>query len=137
MKVEDIMADRVVTIHMEDRLYAVQKLFQDYQFHHLLVVDNNKQLVSVISERDFLKACSPNIGLASENAKDIATLNKRVHQIMPRKLISLPQFSSLNDAIKVFKESNVSCLPIVNSGNIAVGIITWRDILGWLYEKVN
>jgi hypothetical protein len=45
-------------------------------------------LCGVISDRDLLRALSPYVGTASENARDTATLRKRVHQIMPVGIVS-------------------------------------------------
>lgn len=137
MKIDDLMSKDVISIHIDERIRKVQNLFNQHTFHHLLVVDDNNELVSVVSERDLLKAISPNIGLANENIKDLATLNKRVHQIMARELIYINQGATLNEAIKKFQENGVSCLPVTNKNKKPVGIITWRDILRWLYQKVK
>ena len=45
--------------------------------------------------------------------------------------------TALHAAVKAFHDENVSCLPIVNTHNQPVGIVTWRDIINWLYGKVN
>lgn len=137
MKVDELMSADVITINMDERISAVQALFNKHKFHHLLVVDNKHELVSVVSERDLLKAISPNLGLPSESIKDAATLNKRVHQIMAKELIFITQGSTLNTAIRLFQENSVPCLPVVNENNKPVGIITWRDILAWLYQKIK
>ena len=137
MKVEDLMSDEVICIDMDERLAVVRELFNKHEFHHLLVVDKNKKLTAVISERDLLKAISPNIELPSANVKDLATLNKRIFQIASKKVISIYQFSSFSDAVRIFKENKVSCLPVINSNNIPVGIITWRDVISWLHEKIS
>lgn len=136
MKVEEVMSSNVISIDMDERLEIVQKLFAKHQFHHLLVVDNRKELVGVISERDLLKAISPNIELPTANVKDLATLNKRVHQIVSSKVVCIHQFSPFSTAVKIFQEKKVSCLPVINANNIPVGIITWRDVIAWLHDKV-
>lgn len=137
MKVEELMNNDVICIDMDERLAVVQELFTKHKFHHLLVVDKSKKLRAVISERDLLKAISPNIELPSANVKDLATLNKRVHQIVSGKMVCIHQFSSFSDAVKMFQVQNVSCLPVINAKNIPVGIITWRDIISWLYDKIG
>lgn len=128
MNVENIMSKTVVTVGMDDSLMIVREIFNNTRFHHLLVVESGK-LFGVISDRDLLKALSPNIGTAAETAKDTATLNKRVHQIVSRKPVTLAPSASLYDAIDVFNNYNISCIPIVDNKHKAVGIISWRDIL--------
>lgn len=137
MKVEEIMSDDITCINLDERLSIVRDLFIKHKFHHLMVIDNNNELVAVISERDYFKATNSNLELPAANKKDLAMLNKRVHQIVSKKLVSIKQFTSFSDAIKIFHDTGVSCLPVVNSDNKPVGILTWRDIVGWLYSKVN
>ena len=128
MSVEKLMSKTVVTVEMDDSLKVVKEIFDNTRFHHLLVVESGK-LFGVISDRDLLKALSPNIGTAAETAKDAATLNKRVHQIVSRKPVTLAPNAGLYDAIEVFNNYNISCIPIVDNKHKAVGIISWRDIL--------
>lgn len=137
MKINEIMSTALVTIDADDRLFNAKKLFEKYKFHHLLVVDGQGKLVGVLSDRDLFKAISPNIGLASEKEKDLATLNKRVHQIASRDITCVDEKASLKVAIQLFKENRISCLPVVNPQNKPVGIMSWRDIINWLYSKVN
>ncbi len=128
MSVEKIMSKPVVTIEMDDSLRMVKEIFDNTRFHHLLVVESGK-LFGVISDRDLLKALSPNIGTAAETNRDAASLNKRVHQIMTRKPITLGQNAGIFDAIEIFNNHNISCIPVVDDGRKPVGIISWRDIL--------
>jgi acetoin utilization protein AcuB len=76
-----------------------------------------------------LKFLSPHIGSAPETARDAASLNERVHQIMSRKPITLPADSLIDDAIDLLLAHGISCVPIVDSHFKPVGIVTWRDLL--------
>lgn len=136
MNVEKLMSTDVVTILDESRLDNAKELFEEHKFHHLLVTDKNGNLVGVLSDRDLFKAISPHIGLASEKERDLATLNKRVHQVAARQVIATNNKANLNMAIKLFKENKISCLPVVDENNKPVGILTWRDIINWLYGKL-
>jgi acetoin utilization protein AcuB len=124
-----VMTTRLVTVEIDDPLEVVKQIFDSVKFHHLLVVDSATKLCGVISDRDLLRALSPYIGTASENARDTATLKKRVHQIMTRQPVTLPPEATVADAVKVFLEHRVSCIPVVGPGFKAVGIVSWRDVL--------
>ena len=128
MDVGSIMTTRVVTVELDDRLDVVKKIFDNLNFHHLLVIDDRKILKGIVSDRDLLKALSPYVGSASENARDIATLNKRVHQIMSRNLITLQPQAALGEAMQLFLEHRISCIPIVNGEFKPIGILSWRDV---------
>ena len=134
MSIEKIMTKRIVTIEMEDILATVKDIFDNVKFHHLLVVESDK-LIGVISDRDLLKAISPNIGTISQTYRDEATLNKKVYQVMSRKLITLRPKDPIGDAVELFITKDISCIPIVDNESRPVGIITWRDILKAIIRK--
>ena len=128
MSVEQLMSRPLVTIKLDDSLRKVKGIFDSTRFHHLLVVESD-ELFGVISDRDLLKAISPNIGTAAETASDTATLNKKVHQVMTRKLVTMGPDAGIYDAIEIFNKHNISCIPVVDGERKPVGIISWRDIL--------
>ncbi len=133
MNVDRIMTRETTTIGMDDRIYRVKDLFEEHVFHHLLVVEKG-QLVGVISDRDLLRNVSPFIGKLSERSEDAATLNRRVHQIMTRKPVTVSPETDVKDASRVMLEHRVSCLPVVKDDGRVAGIVTWRDLLGGLCE---
>ena len=137
MKLKDLMSTNVITVHIDDRLIVVKKLFEQNSFHHLMVINDKKELAAVISDRDYTKAIHPNVDMPSATSKDLASLNKRVHQIVKRPAICINEDASLGKAIEVFHENNITCLPIVDSNKHVIGVVSWRDLLKWLYEKVN
>ena len=128
MNLSELMTRAVVSVEMDDSLRVVKALFDRLSFHHLLVIEGGK-LVGVISDRDLLKSISPRIGTNSESEQDLATLNKRVHQIMRRKPHALFPESTLDDAISLFCHQHISCIPVVNDQGKPVGIVSWRDIM--------
>jgi len=128
MDIKSLMTRHPVTVSLDDTLGRVRALFQQHRFHHLLVVENGR-LLGVVSDRDLLKALSPNLGSLSENARDLASLNKRVHQIMSRNLRVLRDDARVEDAIELFNRERISCIPIVDQNHTAVGILSWRDVM--------
>ena len=132
MLIRDIMTKRVVTIEMDDKLSVVKDIFDNAKFRHLLVIEDDK-LFGVVSDRDLLKAISPNIGTMTETYKDAATLNKRVHQIMTRKPITLPPTATVKEAVNLFNNHRISCIPIVDEQFRPIGIVSWRDILRHMF----
>lgn len=128
MLIQEIMTKKVVTIEMDDKLSVVKDIFDNSKFRHLLVIEDDK-LFGVVSDRDLLKALSPNLGTMTETYKDAATLAKKVHQIMTRKPITLTPNATVKDAVNLFNNNRISCIPIVDKDFRPVGIVSWRDIL--------
>ncbi len=128
MTVQNIMSTRLVTVEMDDKLKVVKEIFDAMKFHHLLVVDEGR-LIGVVSDRDLLRALSPYLDSTVEAERDLATLNRRVHQIMSRKPITLGPQAPVADAVDLFLTHNISCIPVVDADFRPVGILSWRDAL--------
>ena len=128
MQVGEIMSRRVVTVELDDTLSAVKQIFDTAKFHHLLVIEEG-QLFGVLSDRDLLRALSPYIGSTVETPRDVATLNKRVHQVMTRKPLTLRPEADVREAIMMFLQHGISCIPVVDGEFKPLGILSWRDVL--------
>ena len=128
LQLQSIMSTRIVSVAYDDKLSEVKQIFDSMKFHHVLVVEHGK-LHGVISDRDLLRALSPFIGKLAETARDAGTLDKRAHQIMSRDLVTLPPDASVADAVDLFLTRSISCLPVVDSQQRPVGIVSWRDVL--------
>lgn len=130
MTIGDIMTPHVVTVTMDDTLSHVRELFDTHRFHHLLVIDEGR-IVGVISDRDLLKNISPFVGKVSERTMDRASLERKVHQVMSRRLISVTPRTPIADACRLVLEAGVGCLPVLDADGACAGIVTWRDLLRW------
>jgi acetoin utilization protein AcuB len=128
MNIKQLMSKRISTVTLDDTLKTVQNKLKQTGYHHLLVVEG-KQLYGIISDRDLFKALSPNLDTINETFKDLSTLDKKVHQIMSRKLITSTLDANIYDIISLLNQHNISCIPIVGEQQVPVGIITSRDIL--------
>ena len=133
MKVCDVMATRVVTVEMDDRLSVVKNILDHASFKHLLVVEDG-QLQGIISERDLLRCLSPFLGTNAESTRDKATINQRAHQIMTRSPIVIGPQRSVRDALAIMLKHKIGCLPVLDNAEIK-GIFTWHDGVRALLES--
>lgn len=136
MAISKIMKSQVVAVDMDHTIRRVNELFASNEFHHLLVLEDNK-LVGIISDRDLFKSLSPRIGTPAETLQDTALLNKKAHQIMTRNPIVINQKAAVQDAIEIFNQNKISCIPVVNDEHIPVGILSWRDIMRLLVKPTS
>ncbi|WDT87426.1 MULTISPECIES: CBS domain-containing protein [unclassified Alteromonas] len=136
MGVANIMSKRVVSVHMDDSLQSLRELFAATGFHHLVVVHDN-ELKGIISDRDLMKAVSPFVDTISERMLDRATLDKKAHQIMTREVITLEPHDTIVTAIELFNSNKISCIPIVDDKNRPVGMVSWRDVMQFMQQRVQ
>ena len=132
--VDRIMSRRLVTVELDDSLEVIRDILDATRFHHVLAVEDGR-LYGVVSDRDLLRALSPYIGSTVETPRDVATLNKRVHQIMTRKPITLREGDSIASAARHMLDARISCLPVVDADMKPVGIVTWRDVLRFVVSE--
>lgn len=129
MKIETLMTKSVISLQLDDDLNKAKDIFATHNIHHILINDDDGILAGVITDRDLFKQLSPTIGTSKETPRDITFAQQKVHQIMSRHLISAKKEQSINEAVLLFHDNHISCLPITNEKDKAIGIITWRDIL--------
>lgn len=134
MRVGDIMSGRVAVVSPDDTLLTIKGIFDTVNFHHLPVVDQNGDIMGIISDRDFLRVISPFAGTINEQNRDIAILRRLAHMIMTRDVKCATPESLLILAIQAMNEKRISCLPVVQEGTRhLLGVITWKDIVRAIY----
>lgn len=114
---------------MDAPLSKAKEIFESNKIHHLLIIDDEGLLAGVMTDRDLYKHLSPTIGTNQETHRDTALMQKKVHQIMARNLITSQAQQSLNEAVLLFYDNHISCLPVIDKESKPIGVITWRDIL--------
>ena len=122
------MSRDLITLELDDDLSKAKAIFDTTNIHHILITDSGT-LVGIITDRDVYKHLSPTIGTSKETPKDTFLLQKKIHLIMSRKLITVKEETTLNESVVLFHDKHISCLPVVNDKDHPIGIITWRDIL--------
>lgn len=130
MNVGAIMTRDVVTVSPDDSLRQVRAIFESLKFHHVMVVEHGR-LVGVVSDRDLLKNLSPFVGTGAERTQDLASLNRKVHQVMTRRLVTATESMPVPEAGRLMIDHRVSCLPVLNARGGLAGIVTLRDLLQW------
>ena len=128
MNISKVMQRDLITLELDDSLESAKNLFNKHNIHHILIKDKTT-LIGIITDRDLWKNLSPTIGTRKQTPQDSFILNKKVHLIMTRELITTTEDVSLSEAVLLFHDHKISCLPVVDENKCAIGVITWRDII--------
>ncbi len=129
-----IMSRHVISVNLDTTLKSVRQLFDMHRMHHLPVLEHGK-LVGIVSDRDLLKAISPNVSTPAASSRDLATLDKHVHQIMKRSVVTATPEMSVGDAGQIMLAQCISALPVVDEHEHCIGIITSRDFMKWCLQS--
>ncbi|MGE0172631.1 MAG: CBS domain-containing protein [Oligoflexales bacterium] len=127
--VGEIMSKNVIAVKESETLADVLQLMMEHDFRHVPVVNDEKSLVGIISERDLLRTCVTEDDIEIAGAERAYFLSDHpVTEIMSTNPETVEQESTLSDACQVMLENKFGCVPVVDSGRL-VGILTTTDIL--------
>ena len=118
----ELMSSPVRTIRPETTISEAQRILLRYGHSGLSVVDENDQLVGVVSRRDIDLALHHGFGHAPVKGY----MTKNVKTITPQ--TSLPEIESL------MVTYDIGRLPVLEDGQL-VGIVTRTDVLRQLHQK--
>jgi CBS domain-containing protein len=117
---KDIMKKNVKIIKESASLRELSKLLIKNKLSGVPVIDSNKNLAGFVSERDIIGA------VASGDFGD-----KKVKDIMTKKVIFLEDYTSLEVVSKVFTEHPIRCMPVTRKKKL-IGIVSRKDVISKL-----
>ncbi len=131
--VEEVMTLPVITLSktLFKDIFAPLFLFRRYQIRHLPIVDEQEQLIGVISPERIRQVLQP-----------IHLLKlRRVSEIMTSHVIQAPPTASIENIAQLMSGFRVSCVvitqPETDDRYLPVGIITERDIVQFQLLQIN
>jgi len=104
-----------ITIYPHQTVEDALLLMKENKIGGIPVVNEKKQLVGIVTNRDL------------RFEKD---LKKRIEEVMTKQpLITVPEFITFDKAEEILQSHKIEKLPVVNSNNELVGLITYKDII--------
>jgi len=150
MKINDIMTKGVISVKATESVAMAAKTMLDNDIGGLPVIDEQNNLVGMITESDFIgkKVDIPHamvsmtqlLGQTHYNADILQVFDKckntSVQDVMSKKLYTLSSSATLTDANYLLLSNEISRIPIVDDNKL-VGIVTKRDILKVFSSSIN
>ncbi|MBU4256123.1 MAG: CBS domain-containing protein [Thermoplasmatales archaeon] len=161
MRVKDVMIKDVITLKPEDTVRQASKKFAENNISGAPVINNEKNVVGILSEADILKMLEARYTRGDvvflptpfdlieipfmeavreaevykgtkDMVKDIG--NALVSDVMKRHAVTIKSDRSIEDAAGLMVSKKVNRLPVVENNEL-VGIITRGDIIKALTVK--
>jgi CBS domain-containing protein len=120
MKVKDVMTKDVKSCAEDTDLATVVKMMWDGDCGIIPVVDDDKHVIGVITDRDICIA-------AATRALDPASI--RVREVMSRDVATCAEDADPRSALEDLKNRRIRRLPVVNRQNRLVGILSMSDLV--------
>jgi len=133
MVVERRMTRNPVTIQQDVPVTEAQRLMRQEKVHRLPVLDRNRNLVGIVTEKDVLYA-SP----SPASTLDVYEMNYLLSKLTVKKVMSSPVISiepsaPIEEAARIMADNDIGGLSVVDNGKL-IGIITESDIFKMFIE---
>lgn len=137
--VKDFMRTPVVTISSEAGLDRVLMIMRTQRIRHLPVVDDNGQMVGLISDRDLrLSMLEMEQGPGGAPKGYFLPALTKVSTVMVANVLTASPEMPLANCATIMSERKFGCLPVVESGSKKpVGIVTETDMLRLLSSMLK
>jgi acetoin utilization protein AcuB len=128
MLVKERMTTPATTVTPETSFQDALKLMRDRKFRRIPVLDHDGRLVGIISERDLLHASPSPATSLSVWEVNYLLWKLKVGDIMTHHVVTIAQDAPIEDAAQLMVARKIGGLPVVDSKNAIVGVITETDI---------
>lgn len=131
--IKSIMSTDLKTAKGTDPVAVADNYFKENQIHHIPVIDEENEVVGMVSKSDFLYLLRG----FTENDIDVfvreAKLRSfKVHEIMAKDIEVLPESADIRAAVSLLAQNRFRSVPVVDENNKLVGLVTPIDILVYI-----
>ena len=132
MNVEDVMTSKPITVLGHTSLDIVREIFDKNLIHHIPVVDEDDNLLGVISnsDLDLLLHWGTRLHLPSSDVFNDKMLHSTTAiEICSTHIMAVRPKDTLADCFEIFRQNAFRSLPVINEEGQVIGIITPYDIM--------
>ena len=114
----DIMTTKVVTIRQTASVRDAIRALDELDVRHLPVLDEHKELVGMLSDRDLLRLRRSTEGL-----------QRPVSEVMSADVLAVTPTTEIGEIIDIMSENRVGAVPVVDNDSQLAGLVSYVDVL--------
>ena len=133
MIIERRMTRNPVTATPEMSVAEASALMKREKVHRLPVLDKDKKLVGIISEKDILYASPSPVSALSIHEMAYFLSQLTVKKLMTRDVVTIKKDTTVEEAARLMVDQDLSSLPVVEDGKL-IGIVSKSDLFKILLE---
>ncbi|MEZ4700188.1 MAG: CBS domain-containing protein [Rhodothermales bacterium] len=126
---KEVMQTRMQTVEPEQPLHVAVKLFADHHIDHLPVKNRSGKLVGILSQHDVMRTLA-----GGRRPEDVL-----IAEVMTGHVLTATGNTTLREISRVMVMEDIHCIPIVDSGQKMIGLLTAADMLQCMvnHHKLN
>ena len=136
MIIADRMKKNPATASPEMSISEASAKMKAEKVHRLPVLDDDRHLVGVISEKDILLAAPSPASTLSTYEINYLLSKLKVKNIMSRNPVTITRETTIEEAVRLMVENDLSCLPVMYNGFLS-GIVSKSDLFKILLEMLG
>jgi len=130
MQIADIMTPSPITANATDTVKQALSLLEDQDIRHLPVIDGDRRLVGVVSDRALREYRLPVLEELSNPEQADALLETKLADVMSGDIISVDSGEDPVAACDLIIEHRIGAIPVLDRTTCElVGIISYLDLL--------
>ncbi len=130
MYITEYMTSDPITVSPETLLPEARRMLNEHRIRHLPVVDRQKKLIGIVSDRDLRSAYPSSVSSNREKMLSYEQVERAtVADMMTTSCSTLSIEASLDDALLLFDEEKIGVIPVVSEDNVVVGIFSLLDLI--------
>ncbi len=134
MPVKNWMTTDVVSVGPDTSLLKVGKLMKDHHIRRIPVVDEQGQVIGIISDRDVRDASPSKATTLDMYEMHYLLAELKAKNIMTAKPITVKPTDTVEQAALIMLDNKVGGLPVVDDNGRLVGIISDHDVFKALVD---
>lgn len=136
MYIGRIMHTDLITVSPDTSLVDARALVAEKQIDHLLVVDDKKKLVGIVSDRDLKKYWASPATSLSTHELNYLLQQVLISMVMVKTVVTVPTSTTIERAALIMQQHHISALPVMEEDEL-VGIITSFDVVNVLLQAIG
>lgn len=136
MYISEYMTSNPITISADLFLPHARRMLNEYEIRHLPVVDRDRRLVGIVTDRDLRSAYPSSVISKGDKILSFEQVEKTtVADIMTTSCSTLHPDATIDDALIIFDRDKVGGIPVVNEDEVVLGIFSLLDLTA-AYRKL-
>ena len=135
--VKHIMTVDVVTFFAEQTLPLADDVMRIHKFRHLPVIDNDRRLVGLVSQRDLLRGQISILTGLTDDQRRARQEDIRISRLMTHDVWTVQPDTLASHAGRTLLDHKFGCLPVIDEHRVLRGIVTERDFLRFALKTLE